>query len=156
MEPKKNNANVHETFRRLIGEARARVLVRGWSATALREGPWAVAYLVGFPIAQEAIRNQIDNPVVASIGAYVGAGALTGSAVAIVTQPIDTIKTYMQADYQGTAVKSMRDAIRTLYASRGINGFFSGVVPGAVNCGLAVPLIGSLTMYLSRKADEFN
>jgi len=156
LDQQKNNGSVPETFRRLVGEAGWRVLVRGWSATALREGPWSAAYLVGYPIAQKVIKNQIDNPVAANVGAYVGAGALTGSAVAVITHPIDTIKTCMQADYQGTTIKTMRDAVRTLYATRGLKAFFSGVVPRAVNCGLAVPLIGSLNKYLSKKADEFN
>jgi hypothetical protein len=156
LDQQKNNGSVPETFRRLVAEAGWRVLVRGWAATALREGPWSVAYLVGFPIAQEVIKNQIDNPVIANIGAYVGAGALTGSAVAVLTQPIDTIKTCMQADYQRTTVKTMRDTVRALYATRGFKGFFSGVAARTINCGLAVPLISTLNRYLSKKADEFN
>jgi hypothetical protein len=158
LDQQKNKGRVPETLRRLIGQSGWRVLVRGWSPTALREGSWSVAYLVGFPIAQEVIKNQIDNPVAANIGAYVGGGALMGSAFAVITQPIDAIKTCMQVDYQGRTVKNMRDAVRILYAARGFKGFFSGLVPRAINCGLAVPLIGTftstLTKYLSKKADE--
>ena len=154
LDQQKNNRNMLETMRGLIKEAGWRVLTRGWLATALREGPWSVAYLVGFPIAQEAIKNQIDNPLAANIGAYVGAGALTGSAVALVTHPVDTIKTCMQTDYQGTAIKNMRGAIHNIYATRGIRGFFSGVAPRTINCGLAVPLMGTLNMYLSKKIEE--
>lgn len=154
LDQQKNNRNMLETMRGLIKEAGWRVFTRGWSATALREGPWSVAYLVGFPMAQEAIKNQIDNPIIANVGAYIGAGALTGSAVALITHPVDTIKTCMQADYQGVAIKNMRDAVHNIYAEKGIRGFVSGVAPRTINCGLAVPLMGTLNMYLSKKVEE--
>lgn len=156
LDQQKKNRNILETARCLIKEAGWRVLFRGSSAIALREGPWAVSYLVGFPLAQKAIKNQIDNPIVGNVGAYFGAGALVGSAYTVTTQPFDTIQICMQADYQGIVVKNMRDAVRNIYRTRGIKGFFSGVVPRTINCGFAIPLIGTLIMYLSKKAEEYS
>ncbi len=154
LEQQKKNLNALKTISYLYKEAGLRVFARGWSATALREGPWSVAYLVGFPIIQELIRKRIDNPVAGHVSAYVGAGMITGSAVAVITQPIDTIKTRMQTDYQGVAIKNMRDAIHSIYKDGGVKGFFTGTTPRAINCGLAVPFIGTLTMYLTKKVNE--
>lgn len=154
LEQQKKTGNVPQTIRRLTQEAGLKVVARGWSATALREGPWSVAYLAGFPIIQEMIKNQIDDPTAAMVGSYVGAGAITGGAVAIVTHPIDTIKTCIQNDYQGTVIRNMRDAGRSIYKTKGLYGFFSGGVPRTVHCALTVAMISTLNMYLSQKMAE--
>lgn len=156
LEQQKKNLNAQKTINYLYKEAGMRIFVRGWLATALREGPWSAAYLVSFPIIQKLIKSKIDNPVAGNISAYIGAGIITGSAFAVITQPIDTVKTRMQTDYQGLVVKNMRDAIRNIFKESGFKGFFSGTMPRAINCGLAVPFIGTLTMYLTKKAHERN
>ena len=156
LDQQKKNRSILETTRCLIKEAGWRVLLRGSSAMALREGPWAVSYLVGFPVAQKAIKDQIDNPIVANMSAYVGAGALIGSTCALVTQPFDTIQISMQADYRGMVIKNMRDAVRNIYRTNGFKGFFSGVIPRTINCGFAIPLVSTLIMYFSKKAEEYS
>lgn len=115
-------------------------------------------------MAEDAINKSIlADKVTAYMGenaasgmAYIGAGAATGLVVATATHPVDTIKTRMQADYKRTTIKTMRDAVRTIYAERGFAGFFSGVAPRAVRAGLAIPLIGTIKQKLSNATDEQN
>lgn len=156
LDQQKNNRNALRTVQHLYREAGARVFIRGWSATALREGPWSVAYLSVFPMVQELIKSKIDNPVAGHVTAYVGAGAISGTLVALGTHPIDTVKTRMQSDYKGIKNRTMYQTIRNIYATDGARGFLQGAVPRAINCGLAVPLIGTLTMYMTKKINDRN
>jgi hypothetical protein len=126
--------------------------MRGWIPTALREGAFTTGYLVAFPMLEAAIKSKVDNAAVS----YVGAGVATGLVVATATHPVDTIKTRMQADYAKTTIKNMRDAVKMIYAERGVAGFFLGVAPRAIRAGLAIPLIGTIKKKLSKQTDEQN
>jgi hypothetical protein len=156
LDQQKNNRNALKTLQHLYRETGARVCIRGWTATALREGPWSVAYLSVFPMVQERIKSKIDNPVTGHATAYVGAGAISGTLVAFVTHPVDTVKTHMQSDYTRIKNRTMYQTIRNIYATDGYKGFFKGATPRAINCGLAVPLIGTLTMYMTKKINDRN
>lgn len=163
IDQQKNNRNVPDTIKQLITQGGKRVIMRGWTPTAIREGAFTTGYLVAFPMAQEAIRGIIPSVVTTYLGenaasgiAYISAGAATGLAVATGTHPIDTIKTRMQADYQRIKIGNMIDAMKTIYAERGVAGFFSGVLPRAVRAGLAIPLIGTIKNKLSKATDNQN
>lgn len=150
IDQQKNGGALADTCKKLVAKAGWKVFTRGWVATAMREGAFTTGYLVAFPMAEEVIRSKVDNAFLA----YVGAGAATGLAVATATHPIDTIKTRMQADYEKQTIGNMRDAVRTIYAERGVAGFFSGVSPRAVRASLAIPLIGSIKGLLTSKDSQ--
>lgn len=150
IDQQKNNGSLQNTCKKLVSEAGWKVLTRGWTATALREGAFTTGYLVAFPELEKAVKNKVDNAVLA----YVCAGGTTGLIVATATHPIDTVKTRMQADYMGSKMRTMRDAVRMVYKEGGISGFFSGVAPRAVRAGLAIPLMGKIKEYLSKNSAE--
>lgn len=150
IDQQKNNGGAAETIKKLIDQGGKRVIVRGWTPTAIREGAFTTGYLVAFPMVEDAIKSKVDNAFVA----YVGAGATTGIVVATATQPIDNIKTLMQADYQRKSFKTMGDVARHIYAEGGVAGFFAGVTPRAVRAGLAIPLIGTIKRMLTKQTEE--
>jgi hypothetical protein len=152
IDQQKNNGGVTATIKKLIAEGGKGVVMRGWIPTALREGAFTTGYLVAFPMLEAAIKSKVDNAAVS----YVGAGVATGLVVATATHPVDTIKTRMQADYAKTTIKNMRDAVKMIYAERGVAGFFLGVAPRAIRAGLAIPLIGTIKKKLSKQTDEQN
>lgn len=152
IDQQKNHQNATDTVKRLIAQGGKRVLTRAWTPTAIREGAFTTGYLVAFPMLEDAIKGKVDN----AAPAYAVAGATTGLVVATATQPIDNIKTIMQADYQRKSFKTMGDVTRYIYANWGAAGFFSGVTPRAVRAGLAIPLIGTIKKKLSKQTDEQN
>lgn len=158
-----HNGTALATCKKVLSGGGLRAFGRGWAATALREGGFATGYLVAFPMAEEAIKkaqdaaqSNIEDPWVKAIVShpacsYVGAGAATGIAFAVATHPCDTVKTKLQADYQGALFKNTQDVVRTVIAQKGVAGLFAGASPRAVRAGLAIPLIGTIKKYFSEE-----
>lgn len=112
-----------------------RGLMRGFSACAGREAIYTAGYLGLSPVAIAHL-SQMDsfkeNTLAANLVGACGAGIVA----ALITHPIDTCKTMIQADIEGAKFSSARKAMSHLHSTEGISAFYRGAVPRTVRtCG---------------------
>eukprot|EP00978_Attheya_sp_CCMP212_P031418 scaffold118654_cov45-Attheya_sp.AAC.2 len=111
-------------------------LFRGFGSCAVREAIYTAGYLGLAPVMTVQLTQQIewfhDKPFAAAFGG----ASVSGIVATILTHPIDTAKTVVQADMAGTKYQSMGTALPKLLLEGGIQNMFKGVVPRMVRiCG---------------------
>lgn len=110
----------------------------GLLGTMLREGPFAVFFLAIYPELKKNI-----SPCVPDEKAATGiAGTISGISTALLTHPADTIKTIQQnAPLQPL---NFFQTAHNIYSTRGISGFFKGILPRGVRVISAVTLLSEV------------
>jgi solute carrier family 25 carnitine/acylcarnitine transporter 20/29 len=107
-------------------------LYRGEAVTVLREaqayGMWFLTF--EYLMNADATRNKIERKEVPSwkVAFY---GGLAGEALWLGSYPFDVVKSKMQTDGFGAAMKykSMRDCFAQTYRGEGLRGFWKGIAP---------------------------
>eukprot|EP00455_Lapot_gusevi_P053602 TRINITY_DN83_c0_g1_i1.p2 TRINITY_DN83_c0_g1~~TRINITY_DN83_c0_g1_i1.p2 ORF type:complete len:286 (+),score=88.61 TRINITY_DN83_c0_g1_i1:55-912(+) len=116
-------------FRDVVRQEGIMGLYRGGSATYLRQ---ATNHMIRFPVfygISDYLKGHDKNKHI-SPAQNLAAGAFAGIVSAFCNNPLDTIKTRMQSHGQNKV--GVFEAIRQIYASRGVVAFWAGVVPRAV------------------------
>ena len=109
--------------RALVRQHGAGVLARGLGVTAGRDGLYSVGYLALHPAVEETLTTKCNLSKNAS---FALSGAFSGIFTAVVTQPLDTVKTV----YQGNlSMRSISDATATVVDRGGVSELFKGLVP---------------------------
>ncbi|KAE9243006.1 hypothetical protein PF004_g6350 [Phytophthora fragariae] len=140
-------------------------LLRGFTATAVRDAVWCAGYLALGPVftremhtlspstfghADTATKSQKAS---ASIAGCVSAGLITVAA----TQPVDTVKTVMQGEAMtlpsGRAPSTLATAGR-IYREGGLPRFYRGIVPRGCRLVGAVFILGQLRIWLEEVFEE--
>jgi len=110
-------------------------LLRGFTACAWRESIYTAGYLGLSPVVTGHL-NKIDSFEESPLAANVIGACLAGTAAALITHPIDTVKTMVQADIEGTLYSSTRAAALKLFKNEGFPAFFRGALPRTLRtCG---------------------
>ena len=118
-----------------------RHLFTGFFETGLRIAVPAAGFLAGVPILAEQLKERKTN----SFLAWFVAGTSVGISTALVTQPLDTVKTERQRHLKP---KSTLGTIVEIYSKRGVYGFFVGGLPRIIRVTSAVAVMGSLNEKL--------
>mmetsp|Transcript_1628 Transcript_1628/g.4460 ORF Transcript_1628/g.4460 Transcript_1628/m.4460 type:complete len:308 (-) Transcript_1628:80-1003(-) len=110
-------------------------LYRGFLTCASREAIYTAGYLGLAPVVTHRLiraTNQSIDPLLAKV-----CGAcLAGTAAALVTHPIDTVKTVLQSDMDRHRWKTARQSFGKLLEQGGVASLYRGVVPRTVRlCG---------------------
>ncbi|CDZ98674.1 mitochondrial carrier [Phaffia rhodozyma] len=123
-----NYSSMLQAFRSIYAESGIPGLFRGFTATAIRDAPYAGLYVLFYEeakmIADTLIASRpelgIPAPIIHSLS-----GVSAATLATLATAPADCIKTKMQVlpDLHPTVRKSSS----LIYKEHGINGFFSGV-----------------------------
>ena len=132
-------------------------LYRGLSACAVREAVYTAGYLGLAPVLTAHLVKDIpslsDRPFMAGV---VGA-CLAGTTAAILTHPVDTAKTCVQSDMQGTVWPNARAAMPKLVAEGGIPSLFKGMVPRTFRlCGAFFVCMTLQDMAIGYKTEQAN
>lgn len=111
-------------------------LFRGIAACAVRESIYTAGYLGLSPVVTAHLSGSADffknNPLVAKI---TGA-SIAGTAAALITHPVDTAKTVIQADIGAKEYPNARTALIRLFREQGIESLYRGAIPRTVRiCG---------------------
>ncbi|OGT16165.1 MAG: hypothetical protein A3I12_03005 [Gammaproteobacteria bacterium RIFCSPLOWO2_02_FULL_38_11] len=122
-----------------------RRLFSGFTGTSLREAFYTAGFFAGTPALTKRIEPYFPYPLLsmAVSGATVGLGA------AIITHPFDTLKTVQHGEADNTKACSLTQAFKKIYTTRGVLGFFDGLVARASRVALATSVIGT-TIELMR------
>ena len=109
-----------------------RGLYRGELVTVMREaqayGVWFLTF--EYLMNKDAARNRVKREDISTlkVAAY---GGLAGEALWLASYPFDVVKSKMQSDGFGPAMKyrGMSDCFRQTYAREGLRGFWKGIGP---------------------------
>jgi len=99
---------------------------RGFRVTLIREVPCIALYFGLYDYCKKQFRSK-DGQL--SIIGQLTAGGIAGSGSWVLTYPLDVLKTRMQASGDHS---TLTGCSKHLWATRGLRGFYSGVVPCAV------------------------
>ena len=135
IQQQKLSKNPFQTVSFLAKEYGVQSLFRGFSACAVREAIYTAGYLGLAPVITSHLSTTDyfkDSPLLASISGACAAGTIA----AILTHPVDTVKTIIQADVAATQYSNARSTMITLYNEQGIQSMFRGAIPRTVRvCG---------------------
>lgn len=102
-----------------MAERGFRELYRGLVPTTVKQSATSAVRMGSYNVIKEKFRLYKSlNPTIASFTA----GALAGTVTVYATQPFDTVKTRSQSAGGAT----ISDALRDIYLSSGVRGFWSG------------------------------
>jgi len=105
-------------------------LWRGVSSMAVREGIYTAGYLGLAPVLTNYFASMPGREE-KHLQNAIGSCCIAGVTCALVTHPVDTAKTVVQADMAGAQFTSAIQAMPKLYAEGGIGAFYRG---GAARC----------------------
>ena len=142
----KAKCGFYPAYGHLVKQGGLSCLFTGLPATAMREGMFTAFFLAVTPILKANIQPYCSNDYVASLVAGMGAGV--GATVA--SQGVDTIKTIQQAANVLQPV-SFKDAVKKLYSTHGMYGFFKGGVPRGARVMSAVTIMGLVAEKMEAK-----
>ena len=135
----------YDVAKSLLTRGGWRCLWRGLPATALRDCPFTVSFLVAMPY----VRKQLQPYCFGEADATTYAGVLTGIASTLVSQGVDTVKTVQQTHSMTEALPAITAAKR-IFHTHGVQGFFKGTLPRSLSVMSGVVVIGGLTEQLER------
>ncbi|CAD6568482.1 MAG: hypothetical protein TREMPRED_004554, partial [Tremellales sp. Tagirdzhanova-0007] len=125
-------SSYHNEYNSMIGALRSLVktngvrgLFQGFTATAMRDAPYAGISLVTYEKAKD-LGARLLKPEwgVPNALLHSGSGAMAAVLATIITSPADCVKTRMQVN--PIEHPTVRKALATIYGDRGLSGFFSG------------------------------
>lgn len=119
-----------DTMRWIYGNHGLATVWRGVSAMACREAIYTAGYLGLAPVLTKYL-SELPGREEKHLQNTIGACAIAGVTASLITHPVDTAKTNVQADIQGKSFKSAMQAMPKLYAEGGIAAFYRG---GAARC----------------------
>ncbi|NWR28877.1 S2540 protein, partial [Tachuris rubrigastra] len=111
-------------------------LWRDWSSTVLRDIPFSALYWYNYERFKKMMCNKVGAQEPTFFIAFTS-GAASGSIAAVITQPVDAVKTHRQTSLweSETLEIPQRDStstwavMRKVVASNGITGLFAGIIP---------------------------
>lgn len=107
----------------------ARGLFAGLSVTILRDAPSSGAFYVLFRQLQAVTgANAPETSATRKLALNASSGLVAGAASALLTQPLDVVKTQMQTRSDGS---SMRSSLMAIVRQQGLSGLMSGFLPRA-------------------------
>jgi len=90
--------------------------------------------------------------------AAAASGALSGAFISAIVQPLDVVRTRMQADAAGGALRGTITTLRTVLSERGLAGLWMGTGPTVVRlsagAGLHMMLLEHLKSVLQERAED--
>lgn len=133
IQQQKLQLNPIQTVRHVVKEFGFIGLFRGFASCAVREAVYTAGYLGLAPVFTARLTGDVDffhdKPLVAGVTGSCLAGALA----AIITHPVDTAKTKIQADLAGTQYPSAISALKQVWKQKDM---FRGALPRTVRiCG---------------------
>ena len=126
--------------------------VRGLGAMAVREGIFTLGMFGLTPIFSEALQKNIkrlkSNTVLANLLGSLGAGITA----ALLTHPMDTVKTQIQNDMMGVTYKNILNTLNLLVESKGWGALYIGSIPRTLMICVAFFIVNMLRkIYLGWK-----
>jgi len=118
------------TVKHIVANHGYSTIWRGVSSMAVREAIYTAGYLGIAPVLTNYFASMPGREEKFFTNT-IAACAIAGVTAALVTHPVDTAKTNVQADLAGTTWKSAISAMPKLYAEGGIPAFYRG---GAARC----------------------
>merc|ERR1712083_967035 len=150
-------ASVSQTFNQIRQKYGTLRIYRGLASCMVRESIYTMGYLGIAPVIQDRMNNSDgsfgewcrSNPISSSILSAI----MGGSFAAVLTHPVDTAKTCIQADIEGVTYKNAMFAGRHLLKTKGIPALFTGVIPRTLRlCGACFVITNTRTAMLKFKS----
>lgn len=149
--------SISSTTRDIIRAKGIRGLFRGISTTTLRETGWTFGFLGVAPVLKTTLQEDSKFFRRNEVAASAAASVVGGQVAALLTQPLDTVKTVIQADRGITRpmqFQSSWEAATTLYRSDGIGGLWKGLTARSLRLTLAVYILGEAQQLISTQFDK--
>ncbi|RNA05982.1 Solute carrier family 25 member 40 [Brachionus plicatilis] len=128
-----------------IKEQGVKSLYRGWVSTVLRDVPFSMIYWLNYESLKSFFLKRQHNKSLSSVSVFF-CGATAGSVAALITCPLDVVKTYRQVqlgekDVPKHARKTWK-IIKQIYRIKGVSGLFAGATPRvtkvAMSCAIMI------------------
>lgn len=152
-----NPGNAYTVAKKIMALHGSSALLRGFAPIAARNCSYTGFFFIATPALTQEIREHTDNKFVQTFAPSVIAGSLS----AILTHPLDTIKTCMQADLANKSIKNVAqdiyDGVKAGGAQKGgITAFYRGVIARIVGVAISMTSEYQCMNFFTRKYQEFS
>lgn len=155
IQQQKLSMNPIQTVRHILSNYGIRGLYRGFASCAVRESIYTAGYLGFSPVLLSHLMTKTDLFQDGLTAKIIGS-CVAGATAAIITHPVDTAKTVIQADIGAKEWKTARHAAKVLYTERGWNSLFVGVIPRTIRlCGAFFICTIIREMAIDTKTERF-
>ncbi|GJM06508.1 MAG: hypothetical protein DHS20C10_02420 [marine bacterium B5-7] len=138
----KQVGNGYAVAKELVKQGGWKTLWRGLPATALRDSPFTLSFLVAMPY----MKKQIQPYCVGEADATAYAGISSGMISTLASQGFDTVKTLQQTASKPVSAYTL---VKQIYQAQGVSGFFKGTVPRSLSVISGTIVLGGLTEKLT-------
>lgn len=130
-------------------------LWRGLFPTLLRDVPFSIFYWISYEFLKHELNDFRHSELVPLI-----AGAISGATAALLTNPLDVVKTHIQVSLGEPHTKhlykpSLIGVVRSVISEHGISGLYTGLVPRiakiAPACAIMISTYESFKKYFMEK-----
>jgi hypothetical protein len=128
------------TLRSVLSEGGIRALYRGTQFAMMRDAGFTAGFMALGPFATDMLHKNGQSELVSRLAGGMGAGVIA----AIVTHPLDTLKTMYQKDYLRKTYPSFASALRA-------GGLFKGLSARGLRVIIGTIIISNVTDMLNRK-----
>lgn len=110
----------------------------GLGATVLRDAPFSALYWVGYENMKKHLLSAFDIPNAEAHMVHIVCGGASGMMAALLTHPIDVVKTRIQSQYNQEAASAskelkqsltIRNVVQSITREEGMRGLFRGLLP---------------------------
>lgn len=149
--------SVVETIKKMKKSKGWTGLQRGFSTTMLRETGWTFGFLGVAPVLKKSLQEDSKFFRRNEVAASAAASVVGGQVAALVTQPLDTIKTIMQTD-RGIVypMKNRRsfDTLSYFVREEGVMSLWRGISARSLRLVMAVFILGETQQILSQQFES--
>lgn len=136
-----------ETVRAVSGKYGAQMMFRGFASTVVREAIYTAGYLGLAPLAKTYLQQASPWFQERDLTSSIVGSCIGGTVAAMLTHPVDTAKTCIQADLEGKTFTSATRAVQQVYAEKGIGGLYKGGAARTLRLCGAFFVISNLREY---------
>lgn len=119
-------------------------LYRGWVSTVLRDVPFSMIYWFNYESLKSFLLKRQKNQNLNSLSVFF-CGASAGSISALITCPLDVVKTFRQIQLGEKDVpkhaRKTWNIIRQIYRTKGFSGLFAGATPRVTKVALSCAIM---------------
>lgn len=135
-------------------------LWRGLFPTLLRDVPFSIFYWIGYEYIKHKLQSNYLLNQYSSLVPFV-AGSISGATAAVLTNPLDVVKTHMQVGV-GESWKGGNDSVievlRNVVSKHGNTGLYAGLVPRMAKispaCAIMISSYESFKKYFSEQNNK--
>jgi len=151
-------SHIFKVVKKSVQNVGIKSLYRGWAPTVLRDVPFSMIYWMNYETAKTFVLNYQNKKSLDSAYTFV-CGAFSGSVAALLTCPLDVVKTHRQIDIGNREILNKSatttlNIMKKIYTTKGIQALFAGATPRLAKVSVSCAIMITTFEYFKKLFDS--